>query len=480
MPPVLLRPRRLGAFQPGDKEASLLRSTIAVSAFVLTLSAAAAFAQPPAVPTSPLTIHIGDSDFTIGGFMDATSITRSTNTGNGIGTSFGSIPFTTTATGAPNPAGNLSETRFSAQNSRLTLQATSKVGTASLKGYLESDFLGNTSTNLNVTSNADTLRLRLYWVQYIQGKFEFLAGQSWSMMTPNRTGLSPVPGDIFYSQDVDTNYQSGLTWGRELGFRFVAHATSAVTAGLALENPQQYVGSAVVLPAAFPAAEVDNGASAIGSASAVPNAYPDIIGKIAFDPTTGSTHQHIDAAVLVRGYKTFNPANSTTATATGTGESVNFVIEPVKNVRLVATNFFSNGGGRYIANANIPDFIVNGDQSLSLVKSWSGIYGVEVQPKNTLLYGYYSVVRADELTGFDVNGTTRIGFGIPGSQSANHKVNEITLGVTQTFFRDPKYGGMQLMIQYSNVERTPFTVPVNTPSSAKMNMVYVNVRYILP
>jgi len=458
----------------------LLRSTIAVSAVALTLSAGAASAQQPAVPTSPLTIHIGDSDFTIGGFMDATSITRSTNTGNGIGTSFGSIPFTTTANGAPNAAGNLSETRFSAQNSRLTLQAASKVGGASLKGYLESDFLGNTSTNLNVTSNADTLRLRLYWVQYIQGKFEFLAGQSWSMMTPNRTGLSPVPGDIFYSQDVDTNYQSGLTWGRELGFRFVAHATSAVTAGLALENPQQYVGGAVVLPAAFPAAEVDTGASAIGSASAVPNPYPDIIGKIAFDPKTGSTHQHIDAAVLVRGYKTFNPANSTTATATGTGESVNFVIEPVKNVRLIATNFFSNGGGRYIANANIPDFIVNGDQTLSLVKSWSGIYGVEVQPKNTLLYGYYSVVRADELTGFDVNGTTRIGFGIPGSQSANHKVNELTLGVTQTFFRDPKYGGMQLMIQYSNVERTPFSVPVNTPASAKMNMVYVNVRYILP
>jgi hypothetical protein len=184
--------------------------------------------------------------------------------------------------------------------------------------------------------------------------------------------------------------------------------------------------------------------------------------------------------VLVRGYKTFNPADSTTATATGTGESVNVVIEPVRNVRLIATNFFSNGGGRYIANENIPDFIVNGDQSLSLVKSWSGIYGLEVQPKNTLLYGYYSVVRADELTGFDVNGTTRIGFGIPGSQSANHKVNEITVGLTQTFFRDPKFGGMQLMIQYSNVERTPFSVPVNTPSSAKMNMVYVNVRYLLP
>ena len=95
-----------------------------------------------APPSSPLAIHVGDADLLIGGFMDATVVTRSTNPGSGIGTSFGSIPFTTTAPGAQ-PGGNLSETRFSAQNSRLTLQATSKVGKASLKGYLEADFLGN-------------------------------------------------------------------------------------------------------------------------------------------------------------------------------------------------------------------------------------------------------------------------------------------------------------------------------------------------
>src|ERR1700733_6796772 len=181
---------------------------------------------------SPLEIHVGNADLLIGGFMDLTSITRSTATGNGIGTNFSNFPFTTTATGAPNPTGNLSETRMSAQNSRVTLQATSKVGNASLKGYLEADFLGNTAQNLNVTSNSNTLRMRLYWAQYTNGKFEFLAGQSWSMMTPNRNGISPAPGDLFYSQDVDTNYQMGLTWGRTPGFRFIAHASDVVTVGL--------------------------------------------------------------------------------------------------------------------------------------------------------------------------------------------------------------------------------------------------------
>jgi hypothetical protein len=36
------------------------------------------------------------------------------------------------------------------------------------------------------------------------------------------------------------------------------------------------------------------------------------------------------------------------------------------------------------------------------------------------------------------------------------------------------------MVQYSNLKRTPFSVPTGTPTDAKMNMVYVNVRYLLP
>ena len=445
-----------------------MRRTGAITGIFL-LAAAAASAQQTQ-PTSPLAIHIGDSDLLIGGFMDATSITRSTNHGSGIGTSFGTIPFSNT------PQGNLTETRFSTQNSRLSLQATSKVGSAGLKGYLEVDFLGNAPNGIDVTSNSNTLRMRLYWVQFTKGKFEFLAGQSWSLMTPNRNGLSPVPGDLFYGQDVDTNYQMGLIWGRTTQFRFVTHATDTVTAGVSIENPEQYVGSAVVLPAAFPTFQVDAGSVTVGT----PNLYPDVIGKVAFDPKTGSLHQHVDAAVLVRGFKTYNPGTDTSFYETGVGGSVNAVIEPVKNLHIAATTFFSSGGGRYIANTNLPDFIVNADHSMALVKSQAYILGPEVQATaKTLLYGYYSYAHADQAVSLDVNGKP-IGFGIAGSTAANHKLQESTVGVTQTFFRDPKIGGMQMMFQYSYVKRTPFSVPAGTPSDANVHMVYVNVRYLLP
>ena len=57
---------------------------------------------------SPLYFEIGKAKFTPGGFVDFTSITRSTNLGSGIATSFGAIPYSNTT------QGRLSEFHFSA------------------------------------------------------------------------------------------------------------------------------------------------------------------------------------------------------------------------------------------------------------------------------------------------------------------------------------------------------------------------------
>ena len=138
---------------------------------------------------------------------------------------------------------------------------------------------------LAVSSNPYVFRMRLYWVDLTKGKFEFLAGQSWSLLTPNRKGISPLPGDIFYSQDIDVNYQAGLVWGRIPGFRGVYHPSDKVAFGLSLENSEPYVGganggSAAVLPAAISTTattgstqgsvlggQINNGSSVISSAA---------------------------------------------------------------------------------------------------------------------------------------------------------------------------------------------------------------------
>jgi hypothetical protein len=445
---------------------------IAVALCVLSPLCASAQTQTPAPapstpPPSPLTIRLGDADFLIGGFIDATAYVRSTNVGSGPATTFGTIPFSNT------PQGNLQETRLTAQSSRVNLLVTTKVGSADVKGFLEVDFLGSGPGNAFVYANSHTLRLRHAWAQYARGGFEFTAGQTWTLLTLNRNGLSPVSADVIVSQNLDPNNQLGLVWARQSQFRFVAHPSKTVAAGVSIENPQPFIGSAVVLPASFPASEVD-----AGSTPGAPSPYPDIIGKVAFDPQTGKTHQHIEVAGIVRGFRTYSPASNTSFSTTGGGVSLGAVIEPVKNVRLIGTAFWSSGGGRYMIG-QAPDFMVNSDGSPSTIGSTSALGGVEAQvTPPTMLFGYYGTVRIDQNVAADDGDP--IGYGIPGSTAANRTIDETTVGVNHAFFREARYGSMLLIAQYSYLTRTPWSVPEGTPSSAHVHMVYVAVRYVLP
>jgi hypothetical protein len=426
-------------------------------------------AQPSAPPpaTSPLTIRIGDAEILPGGFIDALGIFRSTNVASGPPTTFATIPFENT------PQGNLNDTRFTAQGSRLNALLTANVGNAAMKAFIEIDFIGNDAGSAYVYSDSHVPRMRLGWAQYSRGKFEFTAGQAWSLLVPNRVGLSPATGDVFVTQNLDANLQVGLAWSRPAQFRFVVRPSDSVSAGVSVQNPQQYVGAAVVLPASFPASEVDTNGT-LGT----PNRYPDVVGKVAFDPKTGETRQHVEAGVFVRGFKTYSPASDRAYSATGTGATFNAVVQPVKAVRVMATSLISDGGGRYMIGL-APDFIVNADASITTVGSKSFLVGAEAQARPaTMVFGYYGTVRIDRQVSDDQG--QQIGYGIDGSTTANRCIDETTLGVNHSIFRAPQYGALQLIVQYSFLKRTPWAVPANTPLSATLHMVYVSARYVLP
>jgi len=426
---------------------------------------------------SPLSFRIGTAHITPFGFIDLTAVIRDKNLGSGIGTNFGAVPFSNTV------HGNLREFRFSAQNSRLGLRVDAKVRGLDLLGYLETDFLGLAPGNVAVTSNSDTQRLRLIWVDVRRKKLEFLAGQSWSLLTPNRAGLSPLPGDIFLGQSVDTNYLLGLTWSRNPQFRFVYHANDTITLGWSLEASEQYGGGAngsgaITLPANLASAyepQLNTG----NSTFAVPNRYPDSIVKIAFD--SQGRRVHLEVAGLLRRFAFFNPLTNRHFGATGGGVAVNGNIELVKKFRLIANTFFSEGGGRWIFGQG-PDLIIKGDGSPSLVHSASTVDGFEYQatPK-TVFYGYYGGAYFKRNVAIDPANGRQVGFGYTGSPgNHNRAIQEGTLGFTHTFWRDPNYGAMQFMVQYSYLVRHPWYVAPGQPGSAKLNMLFLNLRYTLP
>ena len=431
--------------------------------------------------SSPLQFKLGDAFFTPVGFMDMTSVTRSTNPGSGIGTNFGSIPYSNTQ------AGSLSETRLSPQNSRIGMRVDTSFKDYNVMGYWESDFLGQLGNPPNgalaVSSNPYVFRLRLYWVDVRKNGWEFLAGQSWSLATPNRKGVSPLPGDIFFSQDMDVNYQLGLTWGRIPGFRGAYHWGDKAAFALALENSEPYVGggnggSAIVGPAAFASVlgtQINNGASVISSSSL----HPDIIAKLAFDP---SERAHFEFVGLESTNRIASPFSATagvqTFTKAGGGGEFNFNFELFKGFRLIDNNYWSAGGGRYIFG-QAPDFVIRADGSISLVHSASTVAGFEATAGKTLIYGYYGGVYIAKNLAYDTNGKL-IGYGPISSDGQNRAIQEVTFGTNTTLAKSPKWGALNLILQYSYLQRNPWLVTGTLPNNANLSMGFVDFRYTLP
>ena len=461
-------------------------STAAASATVAAASPATPPASPQgtnAPPESPLQLRVGTAYITPVGFMDFTGVWRNHDGGSGIGTNFGGIPYGTVF------QNNLSEFRFSMQNSRIGFRVDAMVKGAHVIGYMESDFLGNNPGNVAVSSNSNTLRSRLYWVDVRKGAWEVLGGQTWSLITPGRSGISPLPGDLFFSQDIDVNYQAGLVWGRIPELRFVYHPSPKAALAVALDASEQYVGGSaggpqITLPAAIASSaayslsasssEFNNGATTLN----VPNVAPDVIVKFAVDPVS---RLHFEVGGLERQFKLWNPTNTTTYSATGAGGFLNLGVGLFKGFRLLTNNFYSDGGGRYIFG-QVPDFVVRTDGSPSAIHAASTVSGFEYTHGNSFFYAYYGGIYVPRDVIIDTTGKP-VGYGWAGAgapSSQNRTIQEGTLGFNQTMWKDARYGALNLMGQYSYLSRDPWAIATGASRQALLNMVFLNLRYTLP
>jgi hypothetical protein len=440
-----------------------------------------AYAPQVDAGSSPLQLQIGNTTITPIGFMDLTADWKDKNAGGTLGTSFGSIPYNNVATG------KLSEFRFSPQNSRIGFRVDGDWKGTHFIGYNEFDFLGTSGgNNLSVSNGGFVPRIRLYWVDLRKGRWEFLAGQSWSMLTPNRRGISALPGDIFYSQTMDVNYLAGLTWTRQPGVRFLFHPSDRITWGLSLENPDAYMGgssggSTTVLPSALTGlagTQLDNQTNV----QTTPNLMPDIISKLAFDPTS---RVHFEIAGILRTFKLWNtttgaPTSGQYFTKEGAGGSINGNFEVAKNFHLISNNYWSDGGGRYLFG-QAPDLVVRSDGSISPLHSGGVNEGFEATVGKFLLFGYYGGIYIGRDVAIDANGTSLVGYGYRGSANSQNKaIQEITFGYNQSVWKDAKYGALSLIGQYEYVTRDPWYVALNSPKATHDNTIYFDVRYTLP
>jgi len=435
-------------------------------------------------PTGSFTFN--NAVLELGGFVDFENVFRTTNTQNNIATAFGSIPFSNTA------QGQVTEFRTTAQYSRFNVKFAGNFAGNQITAYLESDFSGNDAPNVYQTVNSTTQRLRLYFADVKRGKWEFLGGQTWSWLTPNRNGLGPMPNELALTYNEDQNLMVGVPYTRAAEFRVAYHPNQQWAMGVAIEDSNQYIGNYVALPAGFTSigSQFDNNNNP-GAA----NLMPDILSKVTYDKELSGRHLHAEITGLLTGaHATVMPAGSTTfnthSVFGGGGEiAANYELVPNRLV-VLANAYWSDGGAHYLV-ATGPQLVVRpnaagNDVSLSMVHAGAGSAGLEWRATSKNAFAvYYAADYFGQNFFPDTTDASNpgkiIGFGGPGSANTNNRtIQQTTFDWISTFWRNPRHGALQGYTQYSYLTRAPWYVAPGTPKNAHLSMVYVGLRYVLP
>jgi hypothetical protein len=448
--------------------------------------------------TGPPAIKYKGINITPGGFIEAATVFRQRAASADINTPFTGIPY-------PGQAmGKVTENNFTARQSRATMLAETKIGTAKVSGYYEADFLGSSVNSNNRQSNSYAFRQRQLWanVTWDNGA-QIAAGQMWSLVTESRKGIANR--QEAFPLMIDPQYIVGWAWQRAYSFRVVKDFGKFALAA-ALEGPQTTIGGR-----GFPANFFINAPGAGGglynfvdTSGYSLNRAPDFLVKASFDPGWG----HYEVVGILSSFRnriypcgalpvatTFpTPSGCTSATSTvgvfndsRTGGGVGFTARlPVvaKKVDLVGHVQGGDGVGRY-SSAQLADLTARPDGSLAPIHSgaWLGMLELHPNPKVDILAyggGEYAARTAYTFTnaaghpvpvGYGsalfnnsgcstetfptvpasgtINGSTpTIPGGVSGCAGDIHHIIEGTLGFWHKFYQGPK-GRVQWGITYS-------------------------------
>ena len=419
-------------------------------------------------------LDIGPAKLRVGGYLGVTGIYRSTNSGGGPGTNFATTPYDDTL------PGSVSETRLSAQSSRLSIRVDAAFSEARfnrLAGYFEMDFSGATPGNIAVSSSSAGFRLRQAFTEVLYGdRFVFAAGQAFSLMTPPRQQLSIWPSDYELSQAIDTNYVVGLVWDRAPQVRFTWRFSPRVNWAVSVENPEQQIGREwVTLPACCSddiAAQYNTGEQAL----AVPNLMPDFATRVAWNPTPAL---HLDAGGVLRVFRHTVAPYDRDFKETGGGLSVNGRVNPARGTRVIGQFASGAGLGRYVGGL-APDVAFRQDGLIAPVRSTSWVLGIEqgLSPRVSAA-GYYSGLGIEDTFFADLEGGL-IGYGFPGSSNAaNRRIREATATMSYQVVRTDNRGSAQVNVQASWLRREPWSAGTG-PDDARGFLFFAQVRYNLP
>lgn len=471
---------------------------------------------------SPLAIKYKGITITPGGFLSANAIYRQHNQNLSNAQTFSAIPFSGTTNS------HLSELRMNARYSRLSLLAQGKFHNSNVQAYYEMDFEGAAPTGNETITNSFTPRVREAWMN-IDGPngWSFAGGQTWSLITANRTGIGPR--GLMLPAHIDASLVLGFHYAREGTFR-VYHNGKKVFVAFAIENPEttsacsgSTVGTTALCTATSvgsntlfglqgsagqPSASAPNGGFAAGISV---DQSPDLVGKIAFQPGWG----HFEIGAIGRLFRvriansTITPVFNAGRNNTNYGTAVTFNgVMPIvaKKADIVFETLYGRGIGRFGGGGG-SDVTFKPDGGLMPILGFQGYAGLELHPNPNwdllLYYGNEYYQRTQYLTTGSISGTTipngqgygyigqdlracRVEFPVSGTActASTRDIYEITPGFWYRFYKGPA-GTIQFGAFWEYIHRStwggrvgPGTVTAGIP--AQQNEVITSLRWFFP
>ncbi len=432
---------------------------------------------------------VGAVRVTLGGFIEAAGILRSRNEDADISSSFNTgIPYAQSANY------HQDEFRGSARQSRISLlaQATPDDHTT-LSAYYETDFNSAGVTSNSVESNSYTLRTRQLYATYARSDDDFyvLGGQSWSLLTMFRSGITPRTEDT--PGVIDAQYVPGFVWTRNVGLRVVkGFDHDKYDIGVSVESPQStYAQTATSLPGVTinttNAGLSGNGAT-LNSLTTYSTEYaPDVIAKATADPGWGHYELFGVARFLHDRVSVVGSGSDNTVLAGGGGAGMTLPLIP-KRLEFRISALAGQGIGRY-GSAQLNDATIarNGaPQPLPEVLALTGLL-FHATPKLDL-YDYVGTEQILHRESYSV-GKTNYGYGNPRYSNVGCDVElstatctgntrgvvQETVGFWWKFFHGD-YGTMQAGTQYSWTDRSAFRGVGGSPH-ADENTAMFSFRY---
>ena len=423
---------------------------------------------------------------TLGGFAAAEGVYRTKNNVADIGSNYSKIPYDN------NVLAHTDELRGTARQSRVSFLAQGNIDPNLVASfYGEFDFLAGPTTANENESNSFSPRIRNVYgaLDWNDSGWHLLAGQNWSLATMNGKGIS-ARNEII-PPTIEAQYVPGFVWARQPQIRLVKDFDDKqLWLAVSAENPQTTFGSpATGTAATFGGITVNNAAAGISQLSSVNNFsfnhFPDIIGKVAFEPVIdGAQPVHVEAFGIVRQYyDRVNVAPGSQAVTAGLqsgnftdnswggggGAGVTWNAVP-KMLDLQGSFLAGTGIGRYGAG-QLPDVVVGPGGELKPIPEYMFLGGATVHATSQLdLYVFGGLEHQSEVTSDPTVGgkTLHLGYGSPFATLGNcfvelascspntQQIDQITVGFWDKVYTG-SFGQVRVGVQYSHTDLHAFS-----------------------